>query len=594
MEQNNDKMLRIIGIDFGTSSTYMNVKRYSLNNDNIDNFDNIIPVAFEHGEARGNLISVIRENADGTYDFGRVANEATDSSVIHRNFKMDLENPDEAIRSKARDLTKRLFSYLYANYKQQISNMGNSSDEVQTIISYPVKWQESTVNFMLKAASDAGFENVSGMDEATAAISTVVSRNFDELVSAGVFSVSRPGYLLLVDMGAGTTDLALCKYYFENTGESVSADEIKIEVVTNWPVSEDDPTFGGREIDTVLMRFIRQYLEEALPPELRHMAATIASMDNNIKLWKENNVSANLNQNKPVQSCGFIRAYLQPDSKKFPAITRDSFEQLVSELLGDYVYLLRGCLIHAAEIDSEFDRSGLDMVILAGGHSSWYFAKEIIDGRMKGYLDHPALNKVRSSPDRIINLPNPQSTVALGLVFNHLLSTFKINQSVEIDPNWVKVLYDLAPNPEFMTQKNADQRQSPLYSAVLDFTSHYTFPQNADFRQHTSVFDSNQECLTIFAFKSFFLNKQKDICFCCEKSLGSPCGFALTPYGIYYETKLSNGCIDWDRFIDTPISLGGWNHDKIYIGNAPIPSSPSCVNACYMYLTHLQQKLKGM
>ena len=94
------KMLRVIGIDFGTSSTYMNIKRYDLDNPAKDSF-NYIPVAFEHGESKGSLISVIRENSDGTFDFGRIANEETEGSVIHRNFKMDLESSDRERRRKA-------------------------------------------------------------------------------------------------------------------------------------------------------------------------------------------------------------------------------------------------------------------------------------------------------------------------------------------------------------------------------------------------------------------------------------------------------------------------------------------------------------
>ena len=43
------KMLRVIGIDFGTSSTYMNIKRYDLDNPAKDSF-NYIPVAFEESQ----------------------------------------------------------------------------------------------------------------------------------------------------------------------------------------------------------------------------------------------------------------------------------------------------------------------------------------------------------------------------------------------------------------------------------------------------------------------------------------------------------------------------------------------------------------
>ena len=58
-EPSNGKMIRVIGIDFGTSSTYMSVKRYNPEDPAEDSF-NYIPVSFEHGESKGSLISVIR------------------------------------------------------------------------------------------------------------------------------------------------------------------------------------------------------------------------------------------------------------------------------------------------------------------------------------------------------------------------------------------------------------------------------------------------------------------------------------------------------------------------------------------------------
>ena len=58
INENNEKIVRVIGIDFGTSSTYMSIKRYDMRDPTEDSF-NYIPVSFEHGESKGSMISVI-------------------------------------------------------------------------------------------------------------------------------------------------------------------------------------------------------------------------------------------------------------------------------------------------------------------------------------------------------------------------------------------------------------------------------------------------------------------------------------------------------------------------------------------------------
>jgi len=61
-------MLRVIGIDFGTSTTYMNVKRYNGSEPDGDQFS-YMPVLFKHG-ASGCVSTIIRENADIVHTFG--------------------------------------------------------------------------------------------------------------------------------------------------------------------------------------------------------------------------------------------------------------------------------------------------------------------------------------------------------------------------------------------------------------------------------------------------------------------------------------------------------------------------------------------
>lgn len=404
-------MERVIGIDFGTSTTYMNVKRYNGTKPLEDAFT-YMPVMFNYGESSGYVSTIVRENADGTFDFGEKASEQMEGAKIYTEMKMQLEAPDEAKRNEARRIVKAFFKYLYNTYSQQAANLGSADDKEETVISYPVKWQEETQEFMLEAAREAGFQNVRGMDEATAAVSTVLCHNAGkELIEA-----DKPGCLLLVDMGAGTTDLVVCRYQVDMNGN------LNVELVNNWPRDASEPCFGGRDVDRVLEGYVEAYLTKALNPALAASANVIATTPGQAKMWKERNVSVNLADNKPVTTCGYLSAYKAMGmlSSDFPAFGRKDFQEFSREQLLDYVSLIEGCLTDTARKNPDFEEAGVDLVILTGGHSSWYFAREIIDGSMEGYTDHPALASVRQHKDHIINLSNPQTTVSLGLVYSKL------------------------------------------------------------------------------------------------------------------------------------------------------------------------------
>ena len=402
-------MQRVIGIDFGTSTTYMSVKRYNGSQPDGDKFS-YMPVMFNYGESSGYVASIVRENADGSFDFGEKAAEQLEGAKIYTEIKMLLESADEEKRQTARRITGEFFKFLYETYTQQATNLGGADDTEETVISYPVKWQKETADFMLDAARAAGFQNVRGMDEATAAVSTVLCHD----TGKGLLYADKPGYLMLIDMGAGTTDLVVCKYAARTGGG------IDVELVTSWPQSADEPTFGGREIDAALEGYVEDYLTKSLNPALAPMAHNFATIPGQAKKWKELNVSVNLAANKPVTVCGYISAYGPMLSGRFPAFDRKGFEELIRSGLKDYTHLVNDCLAKTAELDSGFAAAGLDLVILTGGHSAWYFAREIVDGTMVGYLDSEALKAVREDKKRVVSLPNPQTTVSLGLVYSKL------------------------------------------------------------------------------------------------------------------------------------------------------------------------------
>lgn len=411
-------MTRIIGIDFGTSTSVVRVKRYKNGEPVGDSFFSSA-VTFGNGQGDSKAVTAVRRNSDGSFTCGREAEDTAPGAEIFREFKMELESPDVEKRAAARAVTKEFFQYLYRWYDHQRSDMGEAGDVEKTIVSFPVKWTEVTRRFMVDAAQRAGFPNVSGMDEPTAALYATLTRKMNDVSAKGLLRAGEPGYMLLIDMGAGTSDLAVCRYTVENHGGIIRAGQIKNEIVATWPESADAPTFGGREVDRLLEDYLTDYLSSCGLDGA--MARQLVCGAASVKPWKENTVSALLGEGKRVDACGFLSGYMMllPQKKPFPAIDRAKFEAMLGGKLTGFQSLVSGCLDRACEFVPDVAENGLDLVILTGGHSSWYFTEGLLSGAMPG-ISHRALGRVQAEKDRVLRLSNPQETVALGLVYSQL------------------------------------------------------------------------------------------------------------------------------------------------------------------------------
>ena len=409
---------RLIGIDFGTSTSVVRVKRYK-NGEPVGDSYSSVGVTFGNGESDTKAVTAVRLNADGSLTCGREGLEPTSDSMVYQEFKMDLESPDEEKRNRARELTEAYFQYLYQWYDHQHSDLGEADDTQTTIVSFPVKWREETRQFMVNAAAGAGFQNVIAMDEASAALYATLCRKMNDINDKGILRIGEPGYLLMVDMGAGTTDLAVCRYSVNNTKGVIRPEQIKNEIVATWPIDASAPTFGGREVDRILEDFLMRYIQDCGQDANR--ARQLVTGNSAVKPWKENAVSRTLNQGKRVESCAFLNVFMAvlPNMKPFPAFGRKEFEAMLADKLEQFKALVAGCLNHAAAQEPELLAKGLDLVILTGGHSSWYFAEEILNGDMPG-LALPQLERVQKAKARVMRLSNPQETVALGLVYSRL------------------------------------------------------------------------------------------------------------------------------------------------------------------------------
>lgn len=433
MEENN-KIIRVVGIDFGTSTSLIKVKRYQNGEPLGDRFLTS-SVTFGNGEADTKAATIVRRNADGTETCGRDADEPVEGSETFKDFKMHLESKDPVKKKQAEQLTERFLSYMHTWYMQQSSTLGDVEDVEQTIISYPVKWKNETRTFMEQAAKKAGFQNVTSMDEASAALYTVLCQKAGELGKQGILRSGQTGYLLLMDMGAGTTDLAFCRFHVaENSTGILHTGDISNEIIVTWPEMGSHLTCGGREIDRVLEKYVADYLKgmknngQSLSTE---QAEQVASANSAAKKWKEETVSRELNDGKKVVTCGYVAPFsMMLGGTPFPGFDRFKFEQMISEHFLNFRQLLESGIQMAERKDKELAVNLLDLAILTGGHCNWYFAKDMLDGT-RGGLYHSLLSRVQSEKQRVICMPHPQETVSLGLVYSFLPFKMESEDKVE-------------------------------------------------------------------------------------------------------------------------------------------------------------------
>ena len=397
---------RIIGIDFGTSTSVIRVKSYQQNGQPINSKLDTKAVTFNNGVT---TVPTLVQRVNDAFYFGHDAKVAKKGAELFRNFKLDLQSADAEKKEEAKKLTKEFFKYLYKEYHAQANggHLGSIEEEESTIVSYPVKWNNETREFMLQAAKEAGFITVTGMDEAEAAIRAVTVQCEDLLKQKRYLVQNNPVNILLIDMGAGTTDLVLCRF--------TPGEKPKNEIITTWP-KEGDLLFGGRETDEILKDYISGYIPDAF----RKMLAPNLEANGTYKAWKEELVSPSLLAGNGVTEFSAADTLLQMMGSELDefCLDRKEFENTAKNYLNSFPKLINGCLKSAG-----INGDQIDLVITTGGHSQWYFVKEFLSGKMSEF-ESVNLNRIKSDPNRIIGVSLPQETVALGLAYSGISSSF--------------------------------------------------------------------------------------------------------------------------------------------------------------------------
>lgn len=412
---------QIIGIDFGTSTTVVRVHNVGAGN-------RIIPLSV-NGQTTIPTIAFQLENSSQFY-YGYDAQAKIDSNTpgtTYQNFKMDLISGEETRRQVAEMLVQGFFRYIYKEYQRQINeNVFEPADQVKVYVSHPAKWNSHARSLMKQCVADAGFcplESITLKDEPTAAILAVIHEKNAQLKQAGMLFEGKSYKAMMIDMGAGTTDIVLCTY-------KISQGKLLIDNIFTYPSINAPGLCGGREIDDALIaeagRFVRNM--QAKPTDMGERVIT--RLRTRIKRWKDLTISQILREGAVLPEPDEISSFrddltefgvpILNGSERFN-ITRETFEALSKDHWIQWIKLLQGAFNEVK--DSQYGSlscpkrpEDVELLILTGGHSQWYIASEYLSGKSDiAYLPPIRFAKILDHPECLVQSSKPQETVADGL-----------------------------------------------------------------------------------------------------------------------------------------------------------------------------------
>jgi WD40 repeat protein len=463
---------RYIGIDFGTSTSVVCYMDYDKDAKGILTplyaeplplkFDEVypaVPTAIQlAGKQYDHNKGVYKELADESWGRDALLKLGSHPDLVKQEFKMNLINDDPLKAEEAKMLTKKFYRKLYETYKNQRSHTSGSTIEEYTKVSYPSKWPLDARKFLVDAAREAGFPNVEGIEEPVAAMKYCLNTETEQikmLKSKGVFVDSVPLSVLLIDMGAGTTDLVVYQYTPLQSGNG------NVNVLAVWPRLGDNITFGGREVDEILTKYVEQYIAGNLAEQFNGSNGLIPShfkLKDICKTWKELIVSPSLQKNNPVNGLPddliYLEHMLKSDASNFN-LDRDKFCTLLKDYLSTFPTMVENVLRESGP-----DSGNIDLIVITGGHSQWYFATDILLGKpISGLKNDLHIDKIINEPWRIIKTPYPQQVVAQGLAM--IGKTSPIQKTLEtIKPTPAN------PEPPKMDTARAFSNESVLPSQI--------------------------------------------------------------------------------------------------------------------------------
>ncbi len=413
---------RIIGIDFGTSTTVVRIH-------NVGTENRIVPLTV-NGNRTIPTIAFQPKDSDEIY-YGYDAQSKIGSmyeGTVYENFKMYLISDKSEERELAELLIQGFLKYVYAQY-QNLLNDGvfDAADEVKVYVSHPAKWNSYARNLMKQSVEAAGFckqENIALKDEPTAAILAVVHERQAELIQAGMLHEGQKHKAMMIDMGAGTTDIVICTYEIANG-------KLKLDNIFTYPSINAPGLCGGREIDKAIGSEVEIFINKMQKIPSESGRKVIKKIFQNVKRWKERAISPTLRKGivlpEPDEIANFRDTLTEfgipvmNEGERF-AISKKFFETFTKNHWMKWVELLKGTFSEVQgkqydNLDCPKKPEDVEVLIVTGGHSQWYIVSEYLSGKKSDFIDLPQMNftKILENPKFLIQSDDPQETVAVGL-----------------------------------------------------------------------------------------------------------------------------------------------------------------------------------
>lgn len=405
---------RIIGIDFGTSTSIVKVF-------NEGGGDNVYTLSIKDGMQEIPTL-IFKRAEDGKLFIADEAlsqlNQETEGTV-YKNFKLDLISNNDKEKKQAIEYTTLFFKYLKKKYDEMcnIGTFGNC-DETKVYISYPAKWPSFVRLTMLDCAINAGFgtsDNVFGLDEPTAAAVASFHEKEEDLKKSGLYFADVTYKAMMVDMGAGTTDIVLFEYRIEDG-------KLHINNPVTYPTAESTRLCGGREIDEILSEYCINYSRN-IPVDGNVPEGILNKGNTEIKSWKEVPVSEGLRSKTEIRCPGFITQQIKlmkcfgvpinPNLKPF-LMNRLTFESISQSHWLNWRNMIAEAFVEGKKFGYE-SPDDINVIILTGGHSQWYCVKDFFLGVPFANIELIPFNKIKEYPDSLMQSVKPSQTVATGL-----------------------------------------------------------------------------------------------------------------------------------------------------------------------------------
>jgi hypothetical protein len=385
------KRLYAIGIDFGTSNSCISQACYLKNDDGTLN-----PVPLKRPEAvtiryRDTAPTcVFTGSKDEEPSYGEVAEEKLlfYPEMTVSNFKMRLGMPGQE-GLEAFQHTREFLRYLRACAAERVPlDAAPVNAEFVTCVGHPVQWTAAQRDLTRRAATEAGFPNVSIEDESSAAI-------YDHLCEESlILEPGRDARVLVIDMGGGTTDFAFVELSGDPKVAPLTTPVDPSRIVPPWEGSKQ--TYGGRDLDDLMLRHL------ANPWGFSRQSREWAFLLRETRRFKEQFSSA-----MSAGKASYRAQWMLDTAPRDVRLSREEFEGLSGVYIQHLPRLIDGALSLAVIRPDD-----VSAVILTGGHSRWYWVEDAV----RSIFPH-----ISAQGGTLLRHSQPDQSVARGLAYRWMI-----------------------------------------------------------------------------------------------------------------------------------------------------------------------------